>query len=134
LIIYRTARKLHLWLGLMLAIVLLSEATTGLILAEPGLVGQAKPEILASRPAANLAQGTIPEGKDLMSQGQEQIQTRTKPVPSGVFGMAKGLHQGKIGNLNLKWIIDLTAIGLILLTLTGIYLSIPILRSQRKKR
>ena len=133
MLIYQTARKLHLWLGLILAIILLIEAIIGLILAEPRLVGQEKNQMPPVRQSTSQAQQTSPGDKGLLTHGQEQVQANTKPVVSGVFGIAKGLHQGKIGNLNLKWIIDLAAIGLIILTLTGIYLSIPFLKTQRKK-
>ncbi|WP_169717822.1 hypothetical protein SPSIL_001980 [Sporomusa silvacetica DSM 10669] len=134
MIIYQTARKLHLYLGLILVIVLLSEAITGLILAEPGLVGQEKPPMPAVRQSSKLAQEIAPESKGLTSQSQDQLQSNTKPVASGIFGITRGLHQEKIGNLDLKWIVDLAAIGLILLTLTGKYLLFPALRSRRKNR
>lgn len=134
MIIYQTLRKLHLWLGLILASILLMEAITGLILTEPGLIGQEKSPMHAGRPVADMIQGITPEGKDLPTPAQDQAQARaTRPVNSAALGIVKGLHQGKIGNLDLKWIIDLAAIGLILLTLTGIYISIPLLKARTKK-
>jgi uncharacterized iron-regulated membrane protein len=36
----QTARKIHLWVGLILSLVLLIEAVTGLILAETWITGQ----------------------------------------------------------------------------------------------
>lgn len=44
--------------------------------------------------------------------------------------LTNSLHEGKINNINFKILIDITAIGLIILTFTGIYLSIPFLRRK----
>jgi hypothetical protein len=46
----------------------------------------------------------------------------------------KGLHEGRIGNTNVKWLIDLTAIAMIFLTGSGIYLSLKVLRSGKKRK
>ncbi|MCO1604217.1 PepSY-associated TM helix domain-containing protein [Desulfosporosinus nitroreducens] len=51
---------------------------------------------------------------------------------NGLMGLVKGLHEGKLGNLNITWVIDLAAISMIVLTISGMYLSIRILRGQRK--
>jgi hypothetical protein len=51
-----------------------------------------------------------------------------------VFKLAKGLHQGRLGEWNIKWLIDLAAIGMIILTLTGIYIAIPLLRARIDRR
>lgn len=47
---------------------------------------------------------------------------------------AKGLHQGKIGNLDLKWLVNLAGLGIIVLTLTGIYMSIVHRQMRRIRR
>ncbi len=125
---YKVARKMHMWIGLILAVVLLIEAITGLILAEPWLVGREQQQMSpGGQPGITTDQGNNPRDKGAMVQG-------TKPTPTGAYGLAKGLHQGKIGNLDLKWVVDLSAIGLVILTITGIYISIPILKAQQKKR
>jgi len=113
---------------------LLVEAITGLILAEPGLVGQEKSPLPSVRQSNNNIQATNPETKTPTPQNQEQMPAGTKPAATGAFGIAKGIHQGKFGTLNLKWLVDLAAIGLIVLTLTGVYLSVFILKAQRKTR
>jgi len=46
----------------------------------------------------------------------------------------RGLHEGRIGNTNVKWLIDLTALAMIILTGSGIYLSIKVLRSESKRK
>ncbi|KQX66363.1 hypothetical protein ASD40_28120 [Paenibacillus sp. Root444D2] len=56
---------------------------------------------------------------------------------NSLTGFIKGLHEGKIGNTNVKWLVDIAAISMIFLTITGIILSIKTLRAQgiqRKKR
>lgn len=129
---YRIARKLHLWVGLILAIILLIEAITGLILAEPWIVGQGQRQMNPARQSANTEQiNSQHTGRP--AQGEKRTPEGTKPAASSAFGIAKGLHQGKIGNINAKWLVDLAAIGLIILTLTGVYIAIPILRAQQKR-
>ncbi|WP_413780119.1 PepSY-associated TM helix domain-containing protein [Anaeroselena agilis] len=117
---YRLVRKVHLWVGLILAVVLLVEAVSGLILAEPGWFGAVKqkpPGIQAS------TQGT---------QGQAAPE-RAKSAP-GVYGLAKGLHEGRVGGLDLRWVIDVSAVGLVVLTVTGVCLAVPALRARGRRR
>jgi hypothetical protein len=54
----------------------------------------------------------------------------------GIVGTIRSLHQGVIGNTNVKWLIDLIALAMMFLTGTGVYLSIKVLsaESKRKKR
>ncbi|HBW35732.1 PepSY-associated TM helix domain-containing protein [Desulfosporosinus sp. BICA1-9] len=51
---------------------------------------------------------------------------------NSLMGVVKGLHAGKLGNLNIQWVIDISAISMIILTISGIYLSVRILRGQKK--
>ena len=51
---------------------------------------------------------------------------------NSLMGIVKGLHAGRLGNLDIKWLIDLSAISMIVLTVTGIYLSVKILRTKKK--
>ncbi|MFC5468926.1 PepSY-associated TM helix domain-containing protein [Cohnella suwonensis] len=53
---------------------------------------------------------------------------------SGTIGFIKNLHEGKIGDTDVSLLIDAAAIGMIILTLTGIILSIKTLRAQRRSR
>ncbi|MDP4084367.1 MAG: PepSY-associated TM helix domain-containing protein [Bacillota bacterium] len=50
------------------------------------------------------------------------------------MGIIRQLHQGRIGNTNIKWIMDLAAIALMFLTGSGIYLSIKVLRAEKKAK
>lgn len=51
-----------------------------------------------------------------------------------MIGIIRGLHEGRIGTTNIKWLIDLVAIALMALTGTGIYLSIKVLSAERKRK
>jgi hypothetical protein len=103
----------------------------------------------AAAPSANqVSDSTAPAAAG--NQGTSGAQQGNRPAFNGaggpgpgqgeansVAGIIKGLHEGKIGNTNVKWLIDLTAIGMIFLTITGIILSIKTLRAQsisKKKR
>jgi hypothetical protein len=52
----------------------------------------------------------------------------------GFLGTIRGLHQGMIGNTNIKWLIDLVALAMMALTGTGVYLSIRVLGAERKRK
>lgn len=132
----KTARKIHLWVGLILAIVLMIEAVTGLIMAEPWLVGQGKQQLPSVSQQSAIEQGNLPGTKEVVSpnEGRKMENSRQAPNVFNIIGFAKGLHQGRIGSVNAKWIIDLSAIGLVILTVSGVYIAIPILRARSKKR
>lgn len=87
------------------------------------------------------------------ANGQNQGQTGTNSngqIPGqggrGAFGpggensqgsfmiIIKGLHEGRIGTTNIKWLIDLTAIAMIFLTGSGIYLSLKVLGVKKRKK
>lgn len=104
---YLFSRKIHMYIGLIFAIFILIEALTGLLLAEPSLVGQGAP------PAEFQQGGHHP--------------------PAGSFGLAKNLHKGIVGSMKFTWLVDLTAISLVLLTLTGVHMSLSTLRTKVKK-
>ncbi|MGQ5538176.1 PepSY-associated TM helix domain-containing protein [Neobacillus sp. M.A.Huq-85] len=54
---------------------------------------------------------------------------------SGSFmGIIRGLHEGRIGTTNIKWLIDLTALAMIFLTGSGIFLSMKVLRADKIRR
>jgi hypothetical protein len=50
------------------------------------------------------------------------------------MNIIRGLHEGRIGNTDVKWLIDLTAIAMMFLTGSGIYLSLKVLGSERKRK
>jgi uncharacterized iron-regulated membrane protein len=96
----RTVRNVHLWVGVILSFFILIESATGLIQAEPWIIGA----------------------------DESQIHDNLNSFAH----FTNSVHEGKIGTVDLRWIIDITAIGLIILTLTGFYLSVPFLHSRRK--
>ncbi|MFZ7946365.1 PepSY-associated TM helix domain-containing protein [Neobacillus sp. 19] len=83
-----------------------------------------------------------------------QAQGQTSPNSSGQFpgfdgprefgresrsqgsfmSIIRGLHEGRLGTINIKWLIDLTAIAMIFLTASGIYLSLKVLRAGKKRK
>lgn len=134
---YQTARKIHLWVGVILAIVILIEAVTGLILAEPWLIGEERGQGQQQRRQLGKQQigiqANAPDNTNAI-QGEQRAAAGRTTAPSSAFGLAKGLHQGKFETFNLKWLVSLSAIGLIILTLTGIYIAIPILKARYKGR
>lgn len=126
---YKAARKIHLWVGLVLALVILAEALTGLILAEPWIAGQDK----ARPPQSAGMQGSPEQGKVLASTEKPGVE-QARPGSDGgsIVGFARGLHQGRVGGFDLKWLVDLTAAGLIILVLTGVFISAPALRVRNR--
>lgn len=98
----RTMRNLHLWVGLTLAVFILIEACTGLIQSEPWLIGASQSDLHQPRPGFNL------------------------------FLLTNMIHEGQIGSLDFRWLIDITALGIIILTLTGLYLSLPYLKFRKR--
>jgi hypothetical protein len=53
---------------------------------------------------------------------------------SSITGIIRGLHEGKIGTTNVKWLVDLVALAMIFLTGSGIFLSLKILKTDRKRK
>lgn len=53
---------------------------------------------------------------------------------TSAMGIIRGLHEGRIGNTDVKWLIDLTAIAMMFLTGSGIYLSFKVLGAERKRK
>jgi hypothetical protein len=51
-----------------------------------------------------------------------------------MMSIIRGLHEGRIGTTNVKWLIDLTAVAMMFLTGSGVYLSVKILAAGRKRK
>ncbi|WMT41633.1 PepSY-associated TM helix domain-containing protein [Paenibacillus sp. D2_2] len=129
-------RTLHLWIGLICSIFILLQSITGILLLNERLfmgdrVGGEPPDFVQMQqqqsPDASGAErtnfrGGFPVGPD----GGE--------VGGGALGFIKNLHKGIIGGTNISVLLNITAIGMIALTLTGIMLSIKTLRAQSKSR
>lgn len=131
LILYRTMRKVHLWVGLALAVFVLIEAVTGLILLAPE-AEHGQRQAPTEKTVSYLAQEKLPSAEDPGRKGTERPAAGTRPEPSGVYGLAKSLHQGKIGNVNLTWLVALSGTGIVILTVTGTYLAVCTLRARYK--
>jgi hypothetical protein len=156
----KKTRKAHLWIGLICSVFILIESITGLLMNEPWLIGQSQMEGNKGNFQPGQfnqgagTQGTFPSDSSQtagQTQGQTSGQAGTNetaqfPGRSGARGLGgeagtgsitsiiRGLHEGKIGTLNVKWLVDLVAIALIFLTVSGIYLSMKVLRADKKRR
>jgi uncharacterized iron-regulated membrane protein len=95
-------RNVHLWIGLVLSPFILIVTLTGLIQAEPWIIGVEKSQLHQRFNEFNL------------------------------FILTNMIHEGIIGTTDFRWIIDITAIGIIVLTFTGIYLSIPLIKNKKR--
>ncbi|MDQ0872449.1 hypothetical protein QFZ77_001108 [Paenibacillus sp. V4I3] len=141
----KRTRQLHLWIGLICSVFILIQSITGLLLSEKWLTGSGGAEM---RPPGAMSQSSTSmtpsaagdQGTAGAMQGNRPAFNGSGPGQEGansLTGIIKGLHEGKIGNTNVKWLVDITAISMIFLTITGITLSIKTLRAQgiqRKKR
>ncbi|KRE40946.1 PepSY-associated TM helix domain-containing protein [Paenibacillus sp. Soil724D2] len=156
----KRTRQLHLWIGLICSVFILIQSITGLLLSEKWLTGSGGAEM---RPPGAMSQGMTNGNSDGAALSNQPSNSMTpsaagdqrtsgamqgnRPAFNGpspgqdgansLTGFIKGLHEGKIGNTNVKWLVDIAAISMIFLTITGIILSIKTLRAQgiqRKKR
>lgn len=124
----KKCRQLHLWIGLFTSILILIEAATGLIMLEPWLIGVNQPAI---------EQGSHSEKANMVNSSKESVLVEG-PVPQGggfnnnnnLMGFIRNLHQGRIGSTNIAVFLDIAAIGLIMLSITGIILSVKVLKAQ----
>lgn len=133
----KNSRQLHLWIGMITSLFILMEAVTGLIMSEPWLIGAQSHEegrkkaMDGSAPAVGQTGGTAEE-EERFNSSMTLPQEGNKQ--SSLMGVIKGLHEGKFAGANLRIVIDATAIGLIVLTVTGLTLSVKTLRAQRIRR
>jgi hypothetical protein len=136
-------RQAHLWIGLITSVFLLMEAITGLLLAEPWLIGQqpkGEPMLMQGVEQGQISSGNFAQGESSSSPDLEQRGFRPREGFRGerggnsLAGIIRGLHEGRLGNMDIRWAIDIAAISMIFLTLSGIYLSVKLLRAQRKSR
>jgi len=156
----KKTRKAHLWIGLICSIFILIESVTGLLMNEPWLIGQTQMEgnkgnfqpgqfnrgamQQGTTTNSGQTQGTTQAQAGINANGQTgqtaQNQFPSRPGAGGeggttsITGIIRGLHEGKIGTTNVKWLVDLVAIALIFLTGSGIYLSMKVLKADKKRR
>jgi hypothetical protein len=79
----------------------------------------------AAAPASGADAGSFPRNGN-MGPGREG--------GTGAINFIRNLHQGRIGNTDISWVMDITAIGMIILTITGIVMSTKILAAQSVRR
>ncbi|EIW21840.1 PepSY domain-containing protein [Pelosinus fermentans] len=134
---FQVVRNLHLWLGLALTLFLLIEAVTGLILSEPTLIGAGKTAHV-QHSHISTEERKIPTNmnQNFTAEDSRKAEEHAKQISGDVSSLVfiKQLHQGIINSQNFRWIVNVIAIGIIILTLTGLYLSIPLLKAQFKNK
>ncbi|MBI0576988.1 PepSY domain-containing protein [Neobacillus cucumis] len=153
----KKTRRAHLWIGLIASIFIFMESLTGLLMNEPWLIGQTQGEGIRGNFQPGEFNQQFSQGSNSQGSGQAsgqpgmnnngQFQGRRgfggnrnfnpgmfKGESQGMMGIIRGLHEGRIGTTNIKWLIDLVAIALMALTGTGIYLSIKVLSAERKRK
>jgi hypothetical protein len=93
-------------------------------------------------------QGQTQASGQAQTNGQSQGQNATSQFPgrqgaggpggeagsTSITGIIRGLHEGKIGTTNVKWLVDLVALAMIFLTGSGIYLSLKVLKADKKRK
>lgn len=155
----KKTRKAHLWIGLICSIFIFMESITGLLMNEPWLIGQSQTERMGNfqpgqLPGTSSDSSQAPGQPQGQTSGQNQTNNQTQAQPgastNGQFpgqgglrgeksqgsfmSIIRGLHEGRIGTTNIKWLIDLTAIAMIFLTGSGIYLSLKVLGVNKKRK
>lgn len=135
----KKCRQLHLWIGLLTSFLILIEAITGLFMAEPWLLGENKPsteqqvQLEKTKTGETFGREAGEYGKPVEVEASEGRDFRNVNKSNNLMGFIKGLHSGRIGNTNLSVFLDVVAISLIIITMTGIILSIKTLKVKNKR-
>lgn len=112
-------RRIHLWVGVILSLVLLCEGLTGLVLTEPAIFGQ------SPQPSPDMRQGQVQEEKRQVTAGESDFRKDPNEVRKNSNVLtARALHEGRFGSLNLRWLVALAGIGMAILSITGLYIAI----------
>lgn len=154
-------RRAHLWIGLIASIFIFMEALTGLLMNEPWLIGQSTIEsgrgnfqpgqmnrfqgmqgsTDTTGQAGGQTQGQNGFNRNRQFQGRQRFGGNGNFTPGmrggmsqGIIGTIRNLHQGRIGNTDVKWLIDLIALAMMFLTGTGVFLSIKVLSAENKPK
>jgi uncharacterized iron-regulated membrane protein len=159
----KKTRNVHLWIGLIASIFLFIEAGTGLLLTERWLMGGSSHDshqqhsghdghitmLDAVKKASETGAFDLKDVGVVMNHGMYVVKlndakgTTVTIAPDGTVvskeankfaSIVRGLHVGQVGNVNIKWMLDIASISILILTGTGIYLSMKILRAQSKKK
>lgn len=122
----KKCRQLHLWIGLFTSLLILIEAITGLIMAEPWLIGANHPPAEQNAYSEKVNMNDSYRGT---SPGEGQApQDGNFSNNNNLMGVIRNLHQGRINNTDVSVLLDMAAIGLILLSITGIILTVKSLK------
>jgi hypothetical protein len=141
--VMRKLRQLHLWIGLICAIFILIEAVTGLLMLEPSLIGGGGGPDRGAFPVQmqqkQTADGSVPNNanpgaRPFRGDGGFRPGQGGGAGVGGISSFIRNLHQGRIGGTDVHWVMDLAAVGMIILTTTGIVLSTKTLAGQRAAR
>jgi len=124
-----------LWIGLFTSLLIFVEAVTGLLMLEPWLMGAGRPpaeqRVMLERSAAGEVQGRPGAG----AQGGEAGRNyRNAGQGSGIMVFVKNLHAGRVGGTDVSFLLDVAAVGMIVMTVTGMILTVKALRRNRTGR
>lgn len=119
---FRKFRQAHLWIGLISSILLFIEAGTGLLLMEPWMLGGSSERHYNFLDRSSFNQ----TGDHGGIQGGIQNETQNPPGDTNNNG----------GNLRerVRFPGGSSAVSILFLTATGIYLSLKTIRAQRKAK
>lgn len=119
-------RLFHLWIGLLTSVLILIEAVTGLLMNEPWLMGLNKPSTEQHVEYEQVQTDGFSERESV----EEERHYNPAEQGNSMLGVVRSLHSGRIGDTNVRFLLDIIAVGLIILTITGITMSIKRLRHR----
>jgi len=127
-------RSLHLWIGLFTSLFILIEAVTGLLMLEPWLMGASQPAAEQRVMLEKTAQGEMPEKAGAAREGTEaERQFKPSGQRNSVTDFVKSLHAGRVGGTDVSVLLDIVALGLIFMTVTGMILTVKALKRPRAR-
>ncbi len=121
-------RKLHFWIGVIASVFVFVEALTGLYLfaAESGEHRGERPAFVRQGDQAGVAPAENISGDRGGNEAAIYAGEREKGAQNHLMRLIRGIHSGVIGLIS--------SIGLLLLTGTGIWMSVVILLAQRRQQ
>lgn len=133
----KKCRQLHLWIGLFTSLLILMEAVTGLLMVEPWLIGANRPPAEQRMQLGKTGPGAFAGeagayGRPAGAGAGQGRNAGGAGRQNSLMAFIKGLHSGKIGNTDISLFLDIAAVAMIVLTTTGIIMSINVLRAQAR--